>query len=98
MKKGHHKLAIEKGILKGPKRKKSKPPKDATVDPLDKMMDQLKELKEHLTPEEKAQLDSLESEQRHLKIKKLLERAKKRAPVPMPNMEKGNKRKTGVKA
>ena len=70
-------------------------PNDATVDPLDKKMDQLKELKEHLTSEEKAQLDSLESEQRHLKIKKLLERAKKRAPVPMPNMKKGKTRKTG---
>ena len=93
-KKGPHKVAIEKGILKGPKPKRPKP-KDATVDPIDKLMDQLKELQEHLTPEEEAQLDSLESEQRHLKIKKLLERAKKRAPVPMPNKKKGKTRKTG---
>ena len=76
--------------------KKNKKPEDATKDPRDKLLEQLKELQEHLTPEEQAQVDSLESQERHLKIKKLLERAKKRAPVPMPNMEKGNKRKTGV--
>ena len=77
-------------------KKKNKKPEDATKGPIDKLLEQLKELKEHLTPEEQAQVDSLESQERHLKIKKLLERAKKRAPVPMPNMEKGNKRKTGV--
>jgi predicted RNA-binding protein with RPS1 domain len=74
-------------------------PKDATIDPLDKLMDQLKEFKEHLTPKEQAEIDSLDADQRkkrHLKIKKLLERAKKRAPVPMPTMKESNKRKTGV--
>ena len=77
-------------------KKKNKKPEDATKDPMDKLLEQLKELQEHLTPEEQAQVDSLESQERHLKIKKLLERAKKRAAVPMPNMDKGNKRKTGV--
>jgi hypothetical protein len=74
-------------------------PKDATIDPLDKLFDQLKEFKGLLTPKEQAEIDSLDAvhrKKRHLKIKKLLERAKKRAPVPMPNMKEGNKRKTGV--
>ena len=82
-----------------PKEGKAKKPNDGTKTPLEKMLEQLKELGGVLTPEEQAQIDSIDTErreQRHLKIKKLLERAKKRAPVPMPNMKKVKKRKTGV--
>ena len=81
------------------KSSKSKKPEDGTKSQLDKMLEQLKGMGGVLTPEEQAEIDSIDTarrEQRHLKIKKLLERAKKRAPVPMPNMKKVKKRKTGV--
>ena len=38
-------------------KKKNKKPEDATKDPMDKLLEQLKELQEHLTPEEQAQVD-----------------------------------------
>lgn len=82
-----------------PKGSKSKKPEDGTKSQLDKMLEQLKGMGGVLTPEEQAEIDSIDTarrEQRHLKIKKLLERAKKRAPVPMPNMKKVKKKKTGV--
>jgi|TARA_R110000787_G_scaffold108051_2_gene216301 hypothetical protein len=81
------------------KSSKGKKPEDGTKSQLDKMLEQLKGMGGVLTPEEQAEIDSIDTarrEQRHLKIKKLLERAKKRAPVPMPIMKKVKKRKTGV--
>ena len=54
-----------------PKEGKAKKPKDGTKTPLEKMLEQLKELGGVLTPEEQAQIDSIDTErreQRHLKI------------------------------